>query len=55
MRALLLEGYKQLPAEEREELEDIAAADQERYEDEVAAWQAAHAKRRAQGKRARDE
>jgi hypothetical protein len=40
-----------MPAEEREELEDLAAADLERYKDEVAAWQsrqAAHAKRRAQ-------
>ena len=43
-------GFRQLPAEEREELEDLAAADLERYKDEVASWQskqAAHAKRRA--------
>ena len=35
-------------ADEREELEDLARGDAERFEEEMRAWQAAHAKRRTQ-------
>uniref|UniRef100_A0A7S2DBB1 Uncharacterized protein n=1 Tax=Haptolina brevifila TaxID=156173 RepID=A0A7S2DBB1_9EUKA len=53
VRELLDLGFSQLPLEECDELHDLAAADAERFEDEMKAWQAAHARRRAGEKRKR--
>jgi transcription factor A len=46
---LLQAGFDVLSYEERDELDDLAAIDAERYEEELAAYQAAAAKRRKTG------
>ena len=51
VQALLELGFQQLPLDERDELEDLAQADAERFEDEVRAWQAASAQRRRAGEK----
>ena len=47
--ALLQRSFDALPYEERDEIDDLAAIDQERFEEELAAYQAAAAKRRKTG------
>ena len=44
--AILKMGFAELGHEERDELDDLAAADAERYEEDVAAWQERAKKRR---------